>query len=102
MSKKRKTSKPERVIEYITFGHLQAATHKLEEVLEKWIGLGYLKIEKIGENGEKLFDKEVCFKRIKNLEKWRNKDFSPEVIRTKLDSAIKHTHRWGDDFVNRP
>ena len=70
-------------------------------VFEGWIEQWIIEVAKIAENGDSLFGKEVCYKRIKNYRKLRNKSYPLDVSKVKLESVVKHTHRWGDDFVKR-
>jgi DNA-binding transcriptional MerR regulator len=79
MNKQGNFSKTKRIIDYVNLKHFLRTTTIPEVVFAGWIEQGIIEVAKIAENGDRLFDKEVCYKRIKNYRKLRNKSYPLDV-----------------------
>ena len=94
MNKQAKTKKPEREIVYVPIKYFSIGSGLVLPAIENMVKKGFIKPVKIGKNGEELYDRDVCIKRIQNARKWNGKGYSNEEMIKKLDSAIEHTHKW--------
>jgi hypothetical protein len=69
-------------------------SNTITSVIDDYIERKLLPVKFTDSEGIKILDQESSIKRMKYIKKWSGKNYSDDELRTRLDSAIKHTHKW--------